>query len=153
MVIGLGTLVVAIAVMGLSCHQPVPLIFVLYPLLMLVDWMLGLFGSSIALCCACVLAVFLTEHGYGPFANTQRWECRATWPCSFTWDFTDRLSAHLHPVSRAAADGQGAAGLAARAAALATLDDSPTLPTAVPWTVTSRNNGCLPRVRNVVWRC
>jgi diguanylate cyclase (GGDEF)-like protein len=37
---------------------------------MLVDWMLGLFGSSIALCCACVLSVYLTEHGYGPFANS-----------------------------------------------------------------------------------
>lgn len=46
-----------------------PLIFMLYPLLMLVDWMLGLLGSSIALCGACVLAVFLTEHGLGPFAN------------------------------------------------------------------------------------
>jgi hypothetical protein len=34
----------------------------------LVDWLLGLFGSSIVLCCACVLAVFLTEHGFGPFA-------------------------------------------------------------------------------------
>jgi diguanylate cyclase (GGDEF)-like protein len=43
---------------------------VLYPLLMLVDWLLGLLGSSIALCCACVITVFLTEHGYGPFANT-----------------------------------------------------------------------------------
>jgi diguanylate cyclase (GGDEF)-like protein len=47
-----------------------PLIFVLYPLLMLVDWILGLLGSSIVLCCACVLAVFLTEHGYGPFAGS-----------------------------------------------------------------------------------
>jgi diguanylate cyclase (GGDEF)-like protein len=37
---------------------------------MLVDWLLGLLGSSIALCCACVIAVYLTEHGYGPFANT-----------------------------------------------------------------------------------
>ena len=46
-----------------------PLIFVLYPLLMLVDWMLGLLGSSILLCGSCVVAVFLTEHGYGPFAN------------------------------------------------------------------------------------
>ena len=46
-----------------------PLIFVLYPLLMLVDWMLGLLGSSVALCGACVLAVFLTEHGLGPFAT------------------------------------------------------------------------------------
>ncbi|MFL6602802.1 MAG: diguanylate cyclase [Steroidobacteraceae bacterium] len=66
-----GTLAVAVGVMTLifSTSQ-YPLIFVLYPLLMLVDWLLGLFGSSIALCCACIMAVFLTEHGYGPFANT-----------------------------------------------------------------------------------
>jgi diguanylate cyclase (GGDEF)-like protein len=66
-----GTLAVALAVMGaVFLTSRYPLIFVLYPLLMLVDWMLGLLGSSIALCAACVLAVFLTEHGYGPFANT-----------------------------------------------------------------------------------
>jgi diguanylate cyclase (GGDEF)-like protein len=46
-----------------------PLLFILYPLLMLVDWLLGFSGSIIVLCCACVLAVFLTEHGYGPFAS------------------------------------------------------------------------------------
>ncbi len=64
------TLAVAILVMSvIFTISHYPLIFVLYPLLMLVDWLLGLFGSSIALCCACVLAVFLTEHGYGPFAN------------------------------------------------------------------------------------
>ena len=68
--LALGTLAVAIAIMAvIFVTSQYPLIFVLYPLLMLVDWMLGLFGSSIALCCACVLAVFLTEHGYGPFAN------------------------------------------------------------------------------------
>ncbi len=64
------TLAAAILVMlGIFMISHYPLIFVLYPLLMLVDWMLGLFGSSIALCCACVLMVFLTEHGYGPFAK------------------------------------------------------------------------------------
>jgi len=46
-----------------------PLIFMLYPLLMLVDWKLGVLGSSLTLWCACVLAVFLTEHGYGIFAG------------------------------------------------------------------------------------
>ena len=67
-----GTLAVAIAVMTvIFVISQYPLIFVLYPLLMLVDWMLGLFGSSIALCCACVLSVYLTEHGYGPFANAE----------------------------------------------------------------------------------
>ena len=65
-----GTLVPAFAVMALIfATSRYPLIFVLYPLLMLVDWILGLLGSSIALCGACVLAVFLTEHGFGPFAN------------------------------------------------------------------------------------
>ena len=39
---------------------------------MLVDWLLGFFGSTIVLCSACVLAVFLTEHGYGPFASTSK---------------------------------------------------------------------------------
>ena len=66
-----GILAVALAVIGaVFMISRYPLIFVLYPLLMLVDWMLGLLGSSIALCAACVLAVFLTEHGYGPFTNT-----------------------------------------------------------------------------------
>ena len=65
-----GTLLPAFVVMGLIfATSRYPLIFVLYPLLMLVDWMLGLLGSSIALCGACVLAVFLTEHGLGPFAT------------------------------------------------------------------------------------
>jgi diguanylate cyclase (GGDEF)-like protein len=64
------TLAAAILIMlGIFMISHFPLIFVLYPLLMLVDWMLGLLGSSIALCCACVLMVFLTEHGYGPFAK------------------------------------------------------------------------------------
>ena len=67
---GVGTIASAFAVMVLIfMTSRYPLIFVLYPLLMLVDWMLGLLGSSIALCAACVMAVFLTEHGYGPFAN------------------------------------------------------------------------------------
>lgn len=65
-----GTLAAALAGMGvIFMTSRYPLIFVLYPLLMLVDWMLGLLGSSIALCGACVLAVYLTEHGYGPFVN------------------------------------------------------------------------------------
>jgi len=69
--INVGTLAVAIAVMTvIFATSQYPLIFVLYPLLMLVDWLLGLLGSSLALCCACVMAVFLTQHGYGPFANT-----------------------------------------------------------------------------------
>ena len=54
------------AIFGVSQY---PLIFILYPLLMLVDYLLGFSGSMIALCCACLLAVYFTEHGYGPFAN------------------------------------------------------------------------------------
>jgi diguanylate cyclase (GGDEF)-like protein len=64
------TLLAATIVMaGIFTISRYPLIFVLYPLLMLVDWRLGLLGSSACLWCACVLAVFLTEHGYGPFTN------------------------------------------------------------------------------------
>jgi diguanylate cyclase (GGDEF)-like protein len=66
-----GTIGAAVAVMAaIFMVSQYPLIFVLYPLLMLVDWLLGILGSSIALCCACVMVVFLTEHGYGPFAST-----------------------------------------------------------------------------------
>jgi diguanylate cyclase (GGDEF)-like protein len=60
-------LAIMAAIFGVSQY---PLIFVLYPLLMLVDYLLGFSGSMIALCCACLLAVFFTEHGYGPFAST-----------------------------------------------------------------------------------
>jgi diguanylate cyclase (GGDEF)-like protein len=67
----LATLAAALGIMaaifGVSHY---PLIFILYPLLMLVDYLLGFSGSMIALCCACLLAVYFTEHGYGPFANT-----------------------------------------------------------------------------------
>jgi diguanylate cyclase (GGDEF)-like protein len=47
-----------------------PLLFLLYPFLMWVETVLGLFGSSIALACACVLSAVLTQQGYGPFAHT-----------------------------------------------------------------------------------
>jgi diguanylate cyclase (GGDEF)-like protein len=67
----LATLTAAAAVMAvIFLISQYPLIFMLYPLLMLVDWVLGFSGSSLALCLACVIAVFLTEHGYGPFAST-----------------------------------------------------------------------------------
>jgi diguanylate cyclase (GGDEF)-like protein len=69
----LGTLTtLAVALLTITAIFTVssyPLLFLLYPLLMLVDWLLGFSGSSIVLCCACLLAVFLTEHGYGPFAS------------------------------------------------------------------------------------
>jgi len=68
--IAIGTLLPAFAVMALIFSMSrYPLIFVLYPMLMLIDWVLGLLGSSVAMCGACVLAVFLSEHGLGPFAN------------------------------------------------------------------------------------
>jgi len=68
--ITLGTLSTAtLAITFIFSISQYPLIFVLYPLLMLVDWVLGLLGSSIALLCSCVIAVFLTEHGHGPFAG------------------------------------------------------------------------------------
>jgi diguanylate cyclase (GGDEF)-like protein len=66
----IGTLVAAVSLIAaVFITSRYPLIFILYPLLMLVDWMLGLLGSAFALSAACVLAVFLTEHGYGPFAH------------------------------------------------------------------------------------
>jgi diguanylate cyclase (GGDEF)-like protein len=69
--VGLCTLAVASTVItAIFLTSQYPLIFLLYPLLMLVDWLLGLLGSSIAICGACVIAVFLTERGYGPFANS-----------------------------------------------------------------------------------
>jgi diguanylate cyclase (GGDEF)-like protein len=46
-----------------------PLLFLLYPFLMWVETVLGLFGSSVALACACVLGAVLTQKGYGPFAH------------------------------------------------------------------------------------
>ena len=66
-----------------------PLVFMLYPLLMLVDWILGLLGSSIALCGACVLAVFLTEHGLRSVRQcVQSRGFRVIWPCRRIWAFT-----------------------------------------------------------------
>jgi integral membrane sensor domain MASE1 len=69
----LATLVLALlTITAIFTVSRYPLLFLLYPLLMLVDWLLGFSGSIIVLCSACVLAVFLTEHGYGPFASTNR---------------------------------------------------------------------------------
>jgi diguanylate cyclase (GGDEF)-like protein len=64
-----GALLIATSIFTTSHY---PLIFILYPLLMLVDWLLGVLGSTIMLCAACIVAVFLTEHGYGPFAHPER---------------------------------------------------------------------------------
>jgi len=82
----IGTLAAAIAVItAIFATSQYPLIFVLYPLLMLVDWLLGLFGSSIALCCACVLASFSPSMGTVHSPTPRRWVFRATWRFSSTW--------------------------------------------------------------------
>jgi diguanylate cyclase (GGDEF)-like protein len=47
-----------------------PLIFVLYPILLLVDLKLGFAGSTIAVAWVCLISVWLTTSGYGPFAAT-----------------------------------------------------------------------------------
>ena len=66
----LATLAVALlTITAIFTVSSYPLLFLLYPLLMLVDWLLGFSGSTIVLCCACLLGVFLTEHGYGPFVS------------------------------------------------------------------------------------
>lgn len=46
-----------------------PLLFLLYPLLIWAEYLLGLLGSSLALCCACIFAAWLTDAGHGPFVQ------------------------------------------------------------------------------------
>ncbi len=45
------------------------LIFLLYPILLLVDSLLAFAGSSIAVAGLCLIAVFLTTRGWGPFGT------------------------------------------------------------------------------------
>ncbi|MBT9332136.1 GGDEF domain-containing protein [Paracidobacterium acidisoli] len=45
-----------------------PLLFLLYPILLYVDSMLAFAGSAIAMPVVCLLAVYFTIHGHGPFA-------------------------------------------------------------------------------------
>jgi diguanylate cyclase (GGDEF)-like protein len=45
-----------------------PLLFLLYPLLLFVDSLLAFAGSSIAVVAACMISVYCTMHGHGPFA-------------------------------------------------------------------------------------
>lgn len=63
------TMATAVVMTGMFMTGRYPALFVLYPFLMWVEAVSGLLGSSIALCCACVLAVVLTQAGYGPFAH------------------------------------------------------------------------------------
>jgi len=48
-----------------------PLLFVLFPLLIWAEYLVGLLGSSLALCCACIAAAGLTAIGHGPFVNAR----------------------------------------------------------------------------------
>ena len=46
-----------------------PLLFLLYPVLLLVDLVLAFAGSAIAVFSVCLLSVYLATHHYGPFGN------------------------------------------------------------------------------------
>jgi len=61
-----GTVIVMI---GMFTNDHYPVLFVLYPFLVWIESVTGLLGSSIALCCASILAAALTQMGYGPFAH------------------------------------------------------------------------------------
>jgi len=54
---------------GMFVSGRYPLLFLLYPLLMWIESILGLLGASIAMACACILATIFTQKGYGPFAQ------------------------------------------------------------------------------------
>jgi diguanylate cyclase (GGDEF)-like protein len=64
--------VLALACIGVSVVFSVsryPLLFLLYPTLLLVDSMLGFSGSAIAVGVMSFLAIYLTTNGLGPFGN------------------------------------------------------------------------------------
>ena len=46
-----------------------PLLFLLYPVLLLVDVLLSFAGAALAICMVCFLAVWLAIHDYGPFGR------------------------------------------------------------------------------------
>ncbi len=46
-----------------------PLLFLLYPMLLIVEALLAFAGSAIALPIVCINAVYLTMHGHGPFGS------------------------------------------------------------------------------------
>ena len=46
-----------------------PLLFILYPLLVWAEYLVGFLGSWLALCCACIIAAALTARGHGPLVN------------------------------------------------------------------------------------
>jgi diguanylate cyclase (GGDEF)-like protein len=64
--------VLTIALASATCVFSVsryPLLFLLYPTLLLVDSVLGFSGSAIAMVAVSFLAVYLTTNGIGPFGN------------------------------------------------------------------------------------
>jgi len=60
------TLALACAAMALSVSR-YPLLFLLYPVLLLVDVQLAFAGSALAMFAVCLLAVYLATNHYGPF--------------------------------------------------------------------------------------
>jgi diguanylate cyclase (GGDEF)-like protein len=70
---------IAILVLALVCGVIIfsaaryPLLFLLFPLLLLVESLLGFAGSAVAVFSICLIAVYCTIHGYGPFG---------VWPAS-----------------------------------------------------------------------
>jgi len=66
----LATLGFAFAVSTLIFYESrVPILFVLFPVILLVDLILGFSGSVITVAWVCTIAASLTSFGYGPFAN------------------------------------------------------------------------------------
>jgi diguanylate cyclase (GGDEF)-like protein len=68
--------VTATAVILIFKSSAYPLLFILYPLLVWAEYLVGLLGSSLALCCACITAAALTADGQGPFVHS--------WPSAHT---------------------------------------------------------------------
>jgi diguanylate cyclase (GGDEF)-like protein len=68
--VGKTVLILAGAVMVLTVSLSVsryPLLFLVYPTLLLVDLVLGFAGASIAAVGLCLVAIYMTMHGYGAF--------------------------------------------------------------------------------------
>lgn len=66
--LGILALSVAVAVLIFS-FQAYPLLFLLYPMLLYVDWKLSFAGASVTLFLSSVVGVFCTVHGVGPFGH------------------------------------------------------------------------------------
>lgn len=66
--IGVLLLVLGVATLVFSVTR-FPLLFLLYPTLLIVEALLAFAGSAIALPIVCIVAVYSTMHGYGPFGS------------------------------------------------------------------------------------